>query len=114
MSTDPLIAFEARGEPPALEVRVNFGLFAGREATAAELDELAQALLPDVQEVAVVAEHRHVVGRDTEISLHQVRVEIDAERLPDEPAERDALVERLLATAERWATERIAERSVEP
>ena len=43
----PKVAFVA--DPlarPALEVRVNFGIFAGREVTAAEIDELARVLLP--------------------------------------------------------------------
>ncbi len=51
MSTDELIAFVATAEPEALEIRVNFGVFAGREATAAELDELAHALRPAVGEM---------------------------------------------------------------
>jgi hypothetical protein len=62
VSTDELIAFVAAAEPGALEIRVNFGVFAGREATAAELDELAHALLPAVGEVTVVAEERHELG----------------------------------------------------
>ena len=49
MSTDPQLAFYQRQpEPPGLEIRVNFGIFAGRAATAAEIDELAQALLTKV------------------------------------------------------------------
>ena len=45
-----------------VEVRVNFGVFAGRRATPAEIDELAKALLPKVGEVAIVAEERHEIG----------------------------------------------------
>ena len=42
---EPAIAFATRTfEPPALEIRVNFGMFAGREATPAEIDVLATAL----------------------------------------------------------------------
>ncbi len=45
MSTEPQLAFYQRlPEPPGLEIRVNFGIFAGRPATAAEIDELAQSL----------------------------------------------------------------------
>src|SRR2546430_1252948 len=37
MSTEPQLAFYQRlPEPPGLEIRVNFGIFAGRPATAAE------------------------------------------------------------------------------
>jgi hypothetical protein len=111
--TDPLIAFEARNDPPGLELRVNFGMFAGREATAAELDELAAALIPEVGEVSVVAEHRHEVGPDAEASLHQVRIEVSPEHVPEAPEEREELTERLLELAQSWAQARIAERHTE-
>ena len=41
-------------EPPALEVRINFGIFAGREATPAEIDELATQVLEKVGSVSIV------------------------------------------------------------
>jgi hypothetical protein len=108
-----LIAFETRTEPPGLEIRVNFGMFAGREATPAELDELAQALLPEVAEVSVVAEHRHEVGRETEATVHQVRVEIALAELPETDVERARLAQRLVDVAERWAEACIADRHAE-
>ena len=36
-------------DPPALEVRVNFGLLAGRAATPAEIDRLADLLLDGLE-----------------------------------------------------------------
>ena len=52
----PAFAFVAdRTDPPGLEIRVNFGVFAGRDATAAEIDALASHLLDKVSEVAIVA-----------------------------------------------------------
>jgi hypothetical protein len=111
--TDPLIAFEASHDPPGLELRINFGMFAGREATAAELDELAAALVPEVGEVSVVGEHRHEVGPDAEASLHQVRIEVSPEHLPASADARESLTERLLELAHEWATARIAERHTE-
>ena len=60
MKLEPAIAFVSEiSEPPGLEIRVNFGVFAGREATPAEVDELAKALVPEVGEVSIVAEQRH-------------------------------------------------------
>ena len=48
--TEPSIAFRVHEhDGPALEVRVNFGVFAGRNATQAEIDDLAR-LLNDVVE----------------------------------------------------------------
>jgi hypothetical protein len=113
-SNESVIAFAARTfEPPALEIRVNFGMFAGREATSAELDGLAAVLLDKVTEVAIVAEERHEVGPHSETSLHQVRIEVGGNELPEDDHELDEFRGRLIETAERWARECIAERHVE-
>ena len=112
-SYEPVIAFATRTvEPPALEIRVNFGMFAGREATPAEIDSLAGALMEKVSEVAIVAEGRHEIGPHSEASLHQVRIEVRDE-LPDDDHALDEFRGRLIETAERWALECIEERHVE-
>jgi hypothetical protein len=82
------------------ELRINFGVFAGRSATPAELDELARMLLPELGDVTVVSEDRRELDDHSETSLHQVRVE-----LPD-----DTDVERVTAVAEMWAHEHIEDR----
>jgi hypothetical protein len=82
------------------ELRINFGVFAGRSATPAELDELARLLLPELGDVTIVAEDRRELSRDTETSLHQVRVDLP----------RDADDERVTAVAEKWAQAQIRER----
>jgi hypothetical protein len=113
-SPQPAIAFATRTfEPPGLEVRVNFGIFAGREATAAEIDELATQVLDKVSEVAIVAEERHEIGPHSEAALHQVRIEVSGDDLPDDEHDIDELRGRLVETAERWTRECIAERRVE-
>ena len=77
LRTDVPIAFVAPdGEPSELEIRINFGVFAGREATPAELDELGRAVMAEVEHVTLVSEHRHELERDSETSLHQVRMDI--------------------------------------
>jgi hypothetical protein len=113
MHTLPPIAFAVEAEQPALEIRVNFGMFAGREATPAELDELARELVPEVPELSIVSELRHEVSEGTEAEVHQVRIDVDEEHLPEAPDLRDALTERLVATAERWANACIADRHIE-
>jgi hypothetical protein len=114
MSTEPQLAFYQRQpEPPGLEVRVNFGIFAGRVATAAEIDELAQALLTKVGEITIIAEDRHEVGEDSEASLHQVRIDIDPEHIPDDEHEADVLAGRIVEAAESWARDCVADRRVE-
>jgi len=114
MGTDPQLALYQRiPEPPGLEVRVNFGIFAGRAATAAEIDELAQRLLSKVGEVSIVAENRHEIGEDSEASLHQVRIEIDPEYIPADEHEADVLAGRIVEAAESWARECVADRHAE-
>ncbi len=107
---DAPIAFVARTDRDGLELRVNFGVFAGREATPAELDDLARMLLPDVAAVSIVSEHRHEVSEESEASLHQVRVEVAGEALPSDPAALDALSERLLAVANEWTRSCVSDR----
>ena len=106
---DPAIAFRVHPhEGPALEVRVNFGVYAGRNATAAEIDDLAHLLRAEVPVFAIVAEGRHEFGNDVETSLHQVVIEVDrqnADKLTD------AVSDRIVEMANRWAAACIASRS---
>ena len=113
-SNEPVIAFATRTfEPPGLEIRVNFGVFAGRKATPAEIDDLAAGLLDKVGEMAIVAEDRHEISGQSEAALHQVRIEIADGELPADEHQLDELRGRLIEAAERWARECIAERHVE-
>jgi hypothetical protein len=111
---DQMVAFATRvPEPPALEVRVNFGVFAGREATPAEIDELARTILPALGEVSIVAEQRHEISDRSEISLQQVRIEVAGDHLPDSEPEIEELSERLVVEAARWARACVADRRAE-
>jgi hypothetical protein len=110
----PQLAFCVREvEPPGVEVRVNFGIFAGRTVTPAEIDELAKSLLPKVGEVSIVNEERHEIAEETEVQVTQVRINVAPENLPDDPHELDILCGRLVEAAESWARDCIAERHVE-
>ncbi|HKP17036.1 MAG TPA: hypothetical protein VJT84_01065 [Gaiellaceae bacterium] len=100
-------------ETPGLEIRVNFGMFAGREATAAEIEELASALQPEIGQVEIVAEHRFEFGSTSEAEVHQVRVAVPRSGLPADEFASGELAGRLIVITERWAHECIAERSVE-
>jgi hypothetical protein len=111
---EPELAFCVREvEPPGVEVQVNFGVFAGRRATPAEIDGLAASLLPKVGEVSIVAEERHEIGEQAEASLNQVRIEVSPEHLPDDERELDILCGRLVEAAETWARACIADRHTE-
>jgi len=100
-------------EPPHLEIRINFGVFAGREATPAELDDLGRAVVGEVGHVTLVSEHRHELGGQTETSLHQVRMDVPREALPDDAVEAEWLRDRLVRLAEHWAQGCIDERHAE-
>jgi hypothetical protein len=114
MRVEPELAFCVREvEPPGVEVRVNFGVFAGRAATPAEIDDLGKALLPKVGEVAIVSEERHEIAENSEASLNLVRVEVAPEQLPDDEHELDQLCGRLVEAAEHWAPGCIAARHAE-
>jgi hypothetical protein len=111
---EPGIAFAKRThEPPGLEIRINFGMYAGREATPAEIDELGRELLARVREVSVISEERHEIADTSEVQLHQVRVEVPLDDLPDDEHEVDELRGRLVEVSERWARSCIAERHVD-
>lgn len=110
MAAEPALAFATVHDPPALEIRVNFGVFAGRQATRAEIDDLAKVLLPEVSEISIVPEERHEISEEVEAVLETVRIEVTEEHLPDDRAELQELSDRLVAIAERWAHACIAER----
>jgi hypothetical protein len=106
---DPDIAFRVDAHPgPALEVRVNFGVYTGRNATAAEIDDLARALRADISMFTVIAEARHEFGNNVETAVHQVVIEVDAENQNEVSGE---TAERIVATANRWAAACIASRA---
>src|SRR3954454_19272049 len=111
MLTEPTITFavEERSEP-GLEVRVNFGVFAGRAATAAEIDRLAEWLLDEVGEVSIISEDRHEIDGHVEASVHQVRIEV-ARDLID--GDLDELERRVVERADHWARTCIADRHAE-
>jgi hypothetical protein len=111
---EPSMAFAVhRHDPPAIEVRINFGIFAGREATPAEIDRLAEWLLDEVGEVSIISEERHEIDANVEASVHQVRIEVAADRVPADPAERSRIEARIVERAEHWAHICVAERHVE-
>jgi hypothetical protein len=99
----PIAFATTEADPPHLEIRVNFGVFAGREATPAEMDDLGRAVLTEVEHVTLVSEHRHELGGQTETSLHQVRMDVPREVLPEDVVEADWMRDRLVRLAEQWA-----------
>lgn len=83
------------------ELVVNFGVFAGREATPAEVERLAEALLAETESVEIVCEQRYEFTREAEASVYQIRVVLPAS---GGEAMSDAI--------EEWARDCIAERNL--
>lgn len=100
---DHILAFATGPEAPDQEVRINFGIFAGRAVTPAEIDALATLLLPEFGQVSIIAEERHELSEDSEVTVQQVRIE-----LPEGVNTR-----RVVDTAERWAQACIEDRRAE-
>jgi hypothetical protein len=113
MQVEETIAFVVEQEPAGIEIRVNFGVFAGRDATTAELEELGRLLVPEAGEVSIVGEERHDVTEDVEVVVHQVRVAVPPEAVPVDASERKAFCERLVTLAEIWARQCFNERHAE-
>ena len=99
--TDPTLVF-ASDVPEGTELVVNFGLHAGREATQAEVERLANTLLEFAPELEIVCEQRYEVDRERRATLYQVRIDL--------PAGTTASADALADTVERWARDCIAER----
>jgi hypothetical protein len=105
---EPAISLRVREhEEPGIEVRVNFGVFAGRHVTPAEIDELAASLRDLAPAFAVVSEERHEFGGAAEAAVHQVVIEVPREHAG---GERDVLAERIVLAANGWALDCIASR----
>jgi hypothetical protein len=92
--------------PEAVAIHVNFGILSGREATLAEIDRLAGALLARAERLTIVSEVRHEIDRHSEAAVHQVRIEV-----PAGDGDRVELERWLVDEAERWARRCIAERT---
>jgi hypothetical protein len=110
MQVEHSIAFVVEQEPSGLEIRVNFGVFAGRDATTAELEELGKLLVPEAGEVSIVGEERHEMAEEAEVVLHQVTITISPENVPENRAERKEFCERLVTLAEIWTRRCIDDR----
>ena len=105
---EPAISLLVREwDEPGVEVRVNFGVFAGRHATPAEIDELAASLTELAPSFAIVSEERHEFEAEVEAAIHQVVIEVPQEHAGDEP---DVLAEEIVLTANGWALDCIASR----
>lgn len=113
MAVEHTIAFASEREPAGLEIQINFGVFAGRDATSAELEDLGKLLIPEAGEVTIVGEERHDLSGDVELVLHQVRVSVPPENVPDGQDDRRTFSERLVTLAEIWARQCIHDRHAE-
>ena len=69
-----------------------------------------RSLVPEAGEVSIVSEQRHEMSDSGEVVLHQVRMAIQEDRIPEDRADRSDFTERLVTLAEIWARQCIHER----
>jgi hypothetical protein len=111
MTMEPTMAFSLPTQvPPGIQICVNFGVYAGREATAAEIDRLAEWLLDEVEGVSIISQDRHEIAANVEASVHQVLIEVETDNVPPTEEQRLELEGRLLERAEYWAHQCVVER----
>jgi hypothetical protein len=103
--TDPALVFVAEG-PRGPELVVNFGVFAGREATEAEVFRLGELLLEDLDSVEIVSERSFEFDSEMAGTVHQVRVEL--------PIAAGGHERELSELAADWAEDCIGERRLTP
>lgn len=106
----PLTFIPDSREAPELELRVNFGMFAGRDATNAEIDDLARDLLGVLRRVSIVSLRRHEFDGEVEAAIHQVKVEASSTDARQPGADLEA---QLLELVDAWARRAIEHRHVE-
>jgi hypothetical protein len=103
--SQPELVFVSTGPDGAAELVVNFGVYSGREATPAEVERLARALLEAVPAVEVVGEKRYEFSQDAEATVYRVRIFAPGA---------GARAAELRATVAAWAEDCISERHVAP
>jgi hypothetical protein len=100
--TDPILVFAEDDPDERRRLVVNFGMFAGRQATPAEVERLGESLLPHAEAVEIVCEERYRFDSERSASVYQVRVEL--------PRSAAAPTDELAAAVEEWARDCLAER----
>jgi hypothetical protein len=103
--TQPELVFVSAGQDGVAELIVNFGVYAGRHATPAEVERLAQQLLADVAAVEIVCEQRYEFTAEAEATVSRIRVTVPG------AAQRAG---ELRDTVSAWAEDCIDERYVAP
>jgi hypothetical protein len=103
----PSLVFVEEVEGDAdLQIVANFGIFAGREATPAEVERLAHGLLEDLESVEIICEQRYEFNREVEATVYRIRLEI--------PPGNRSRVAGLREIVDAWAQDCIGERRVTP
>jgi hypothetical protein len=103
-AVDPVVTYETR-PAAALQFLVNFGVVTGREATRLDIRKLSDRLLQIVPSVTILAEHRFEIGSESRADLHEVRVELAHDALPDGETDMEELRTTLTEVIRDWARE---------
>lgn len=74
--TEPELVFVSTGPDGMAELVVNFGVYAGRQATPAEVERLARQLLVNATAVEIVCEQRYEFTPEAEATVSRIRVSV--------------------------------------
>jgi hypothetical protein len=97
---EPQLVFSSDGQ-----VVVNFGVFAGRDVTQAEIERLGDTLLEEFPSFEIVSENRMGFTADHRAALHRVRVELQDGATPGD----------IMPLVKDWAQDCLTERqAVQP
>jgi hypothetical protein len=87
-----------------VELVVNFGILAAREVSRTEVGTLAEVLLQIVGSATVFTGRRYEFATGAaDVAGSEIRIWFPPHTLPEDEAERDALLARVLAEVDRWA-----------
>jgi hypothetical protein len=100
VDVEPVAAYVSHDSP--LELTVNFGIFAGRDSSRADIDRLGEMLLAFVPGATLFSGHRYEFARGAaEATASEVKIRFPLV-LPTEKGELEPLIDMLLETARRW------------
>jgi hypothetical protein len=104
MRQPTLVFVDDTEEGADLEVVVNFGVYSGRQATPAEIERLAHAVLEEIESVEIICEQRYEFDREVEATVYRIRVQV--------PPGSESRAGILREHVDEWARECIGERRV--
>ena len=102
MAVESAASFVSSASP--LEITINFGVMAGRDAAREDINMLGEQLMLFVPSVTLFAGRRYEFAAGAaKVAASEVHARFDEAVLPADRAGREVLIEELLAATSAWA-----------